>query len=572
MIFFRSSIFLKTLAALLLSFFLFSNTSSYAQENKSLIRRSIKVVLDEQNIEGINVYKASSNEAYFFSLRDIAKIYNATFEWKPISSIVTMRVNNKRMDFTPDDRTVLFGKDPKTMLNSSRLVSNNVYIPAEVLLTDDFTETTGIKARWNASKNVLNLSYLPNIHSIEYFTNVNDTKVVVGLNQSLQYTLSKTADAIILRIMRGKVESKIIPADNGAIKNIVSENNGKSAKITINLAQKPASIKAVQSPTLPGSISITLEHSAPLPAEAVVNDANNSANIISIKPEPEAIAPIESGINNSDLDNVPVERFDIETIKDESMSIVDDLSSFRDIAVAITGRKSKDAKVIVIDAGHGGNDPGAIGPNGLKEKDIALEIAYELKRLFDKDKNYNVILTRKDDIFIPLAERTNIANEKRANLFISIHCNANINRKVSGFEVYFLSERASDASAFATANLENSVIELEGKPTPKLAGIQKMLWSMMQNEYLNESSELSSFISAIAPGRMRITNRGVKQAGFYVLRGAQMPAVLVEVAFISNYEEEMKLRNGNFQKAAALSIYEGVLRYYERKSKQNGKK
>jgi N-acetylmuramoyl-L-alanine amidase len=95
---------------------------------------------------------------------------------------------------------------------------------------------------------------------------------------------------------------------------------------------------------------------------------------------------------------------------------------------------------------------------------------------------------------------------------------------------------------------------------------------MMQNEYLNESSELSSFISAIAPGRLRIANRGVKQAGFYVLRGAQMPAVLVEVAFISNYEEEMKLRNGNFQKAAALSIYEGVLRYYERKSKQNGKR
>ena len=254
------------------------------------------------------------------------------------------------------------------------------------------------------------------------------------------------------------------------------------------------------------------------------------------------------------------------------MSIIDDLSSFKDIAVAMTGRKNKDAKVIVIDAGHGGNDPGAVGPRGTKEKDITLKIAYELKKLFDRDKNYTVILTRKDDVFIPLAERTNIANEKRANLFISIHCNANINRKVSGFEVYFLSERASDADALATANLENSAIELEGKPSPKLAGIQRMLWSMMQNEYLNESSELSSFISAIATGRMRITNRGVKQAGFYVLRGTQMPAVLVEVAFISNYEEEQKLKNGNFQKAAALSVYEGVLRYYERKTKQNGKK
>ncbi|MDR2860921.1 MAG: N-acetylmuramoyl-L-alanine amidase, partial [Elusimicrobiota bacterium] len=341
--------------------------------------------------------------------------------------------------------------------------------------------------------------------------------------------------------------------------------------IKINLNQIPKSIKAVQSTTLPDKITITIVHSIPVSVEEIKKDSNNSVSPEDLNDET-GISPIEEGIDNSDLDKVPVENFNSASIQDESFSIVDDISSFKDIAAAVTGNKNKDAKTIIIDAGHGGTDPGAIGPAGTKEKDITLEIAYELKKLFDKNKDYIAILTRKDDVFIPLAERTHIANEKRANLFISIHCNANLNRKVGGFEVFFLSERASDAEALATERLENSVIELEGKPNAKLANIQKMLWSMMQNEYLNESSELSSFIDAGAPGKLRIQNRGVKQAGFYVLRGTQMPAVLVETAFISNYAEEVKLRTRSFQKAAAQSIYEGVLKYYERKNKQTKKK
>ena len=265
------------------------------------------------------------------------------------------------------------------------------------------------------------------------------------------------------------------------------------------------------------------------------------------------------------LAKVKVVSVSDDQIIDDSYAIIDDTETFKDI---IPKEKEivQNAKIIVLDAGHGGHDPGAIGPHGTKEKDINLAIVLQLEKVFRKDKNYKVILTRNDDTFIPLVERANIANKNKADLFISVHCNANLNRNASGFEVYFLSEHASDSEAISTETLENSVVALEDKSDEKKTVLQNMLWSMVVNEYINESSELSSFIAAESSGRLKIPNRGVKQANFYVLRGTQMPSVLVETAYISNYTEESKLNTGNFQKSAADSIYEGVKKYYARKA------
>ncbi|MBO7611408.1 MAG: N-acetylmuramoyl-L-alanine amidase [Elusimicrobia bacterium] len=265
------------------------------------------------------------------------------------------------------------------------------------------------------------------------------------------------------------------------------------------------------------------------------------------------------------LAKVKVVTVEDDQIIDDSYAIIDDTETFKDI-IPKAKEIAKDAKVIVLDAGHGGHDPGAIGPHGTKEKDINLAIVLQLERIFKKDRNYKVILTRKDDTFIPLVERANIANKNKADLFISVHCNANLKRTASGFEIYFLSEKASDKEAISTETLENSVIALEDKSDEKKTVLQNMLWSLVVNEYINESSELSSFVIAEASGRLKIPNRGIKQANFYVLRGTQMPSVLVETAYISNYTEEAKLNTSGFQKAAADSIYEGVKKYYARKS------
>ena len=265
------------------------------------------------------------------------------------------------------------------------------------------------------------------------------------------------------------------------------------------------------------------------------------------------------------LAKVKVVSVSDEQIIDDSYAIIDDTETFKDI-IPKEKEISKTAKVIVLDAGHGGQDPGAVGPHGTKEKDINLAIVLQLEKVFKKDRNYKVILTRNDDTFIPLVERANIANKNKADLFISVHCNANLNRNASGFEVYFLSEHASDQEAISTETLENSVVALEDKSDEKKTVLQNMLWSMVVNEYINESSELSSFVAAEASGRLKVPNRGLKQANFYVLRGTQMPSILVETAYISNYTEESKLNTGSFQKSAADSIYEGVKKYYARKA------
>lgn len=266
-----------------------------------------------------------------------------------------------------------------------------------------------------------------------------------------------------------------------------------------------------------------------------------------------------------DLSKVKVVSVNEDQIIDDSYTLIDDTSTFKDI-MPKKKEIAKDAKIIVLDAGHGGQDPGAIGPHGIKEKDVNLAIVLYLEKIFKKDKNYKVILTRKDDTFIPLVERANIANKNKADLFISVHCNANFKRSVSGFEIYFLSENASDSAAISTETLENSVIALEDKSDEKKTVLQNMLWSMVVNEYINESSELSSFIVCEASGRLKIPNNGIKQANFYVLRGTQMPSVLVECAYLSNYTEEAKLQTGSFQKSVADSIYEGIKKYYARKN------
>jgi len=220
-------------------------------------------------------------------------------------------------------------------------------------------------------------------------------------------------------------------------------------------------------------------------------------------------------------------------------------------------------RTIVIDPGHGGKDPGAIGPRGTKEKDVVLKIAHKLAKELHKNLKTRVILTRYHDIFLPLAERTAIANREKADLFISIHCNASLKSRTRGFEIYFLSDKASDEEAQAVANMENAVMALEEK---KEQGneLSSILWSLAMNEFMNESSEICSLVSSEVDRRLRtVDNRGVKQAGFTVLRGAKMPAILVEAGFISNRSEERKLKSSKFQKNLVESVCVGVEKYKE---------
>jgi len=219
---------------------------------------------------------------------------------------------------------------------------------------------------------------------------------------------------------------------------------------------------------------------------------------------------------------------------------------------------------VVIDAGHGGKDPGAIGKAGTKEKDINLLIAKYLKDNFEKNSNIKVYMTRDDDNFISLNERTEYANKKNGKLFISIHCNAAKSRAAQGFEVYFLSP-AKTKRAMEVAAFENEAIKYESNNYnyKKLTDENFIILSMMQANFTKESEILAQELVREVRDNLPISERGVDQAGFYVLVGASMPAILVEAGFLSNQKEEELLKTTAYQKRLAKAIFDAVINMKE---------
>ena len=214
---------------------------------------------------------------------------------------------------------------------------------------------------------------------------------------------------------------------------------------------------------------------------------------------------------------------------------------------------------VVVDAGHGGKDPGAIGPSGLKEKDITLAMAKLLKVELERELGCQVILTRDRDVYLPLEERTAIANKVGADLFISIQANASHNKSAYGVETYYLNFSKNDKAA-AVAAREN------GTSLKQVGDLELILFDLMANAKINESSRLAAEIQNSLVRDLKrqypdVRDLGVKQGPFYVLVGATMPSVLVEAAFISHQREETRLASREFQQQTSAAIVKGVLNY-----------
>jgi len=226
-------------------------------------------------------------------------------------------------------------------------------------------------------------------------------------------------------------------------------------------------------------------------------------------------------------------------------------------------------RTVVIDPGHGGENVGAQGPGGTLEKDVALAIARRRRAELVNARGLQVFLTRETDKEVELDERTAIANNYKADLFVSIHANASRARGAKGSEVYFLSYQASDDESRRIAQAEGMAEPLGGA-TPG-SDLALILWDMAQAEHLEESSALASRIQeelAVVTGS---EGRGVKQAPFRVLVGAAMPAILVEVAFISNPEEEKLLGSDAYQAKIAASLARGIERFRRERSTRLGR-
>lgn len=214
---------------------------------------------------------------------------------------------------------------------------------------------------------------------------------------------------------------------------------------------------------------------------------------------------------------------------------------------------------IVIDPGHGGHDPGAVGQGGVQEKDVVLAIGLKLRDLFREELGLDVIMTRSTDIFIPLEERTAIANKVGADLFLSVHANAAPNRSAAGIETYYLNLAKTDKVAQLAAKENGTTLE-------KVSVLQAILFDLMANYKLNDSAHLADEVQKSLHKKVRsrysdVRNLGVKQGPFYVLVGASMPSILVEAAFLSNAAEEIRLKDPAFHDLTAEGILDGVRGY-----------
>ena len=231
----------------------------------------------------------------------------------------------------------------------------------------------------------------------------------------------------------------------------------------------------------------------------------------------------------------------------------------------ISKRKQIDAPLIVVDAGHGGKDDGARSASGIKEKNVNIKIAKHVKTILVNRFKYRVVMTRKDDTFIPLKDRSKISNKRNADLFVSIHANAAKRKSAHGIETYFLgtshNERALETAARENGELVKSVKDNQ---------VQQILASLITTTKINDSSRLAGRVQEnlykSSKKKYRgLKNLGVKEGPFYVLHGADMPSILVEVGFLTHRKEARMLSQPKYLYQLASSIAEGIHKYLQDK-------
>lgn len=264
------------------------------------------------------------------------------------------------------------------------------------------------------------------------------------------------------------------------------------------------------------------------------------------------------------LDIESLKKYKVFSLLNPFRIVIDVVGDYREkkrgpAELTLTQQLGLGVRRIVLDPGHGGKDCGAVGVNGLMEKDIVLKVAKIIKQKIEESLSCDVILTRDKDIFLPLEERTAIANTKECDLFVSIHANAAPNKDARGIETYFLNF-ATDEDSMRVAARENAT------STKNISDLQKILNDLMLNCKINESCRLAEGIQDLLASGLsrkydRINNLGVKQAPFFVLIGAQMPSVLVEISFLSNPLEAGRLKDERYLDHIAEHLAEGIQKY-----------
>ncbi len=482
--------------------------------------------------DGDVVSKVSHNEykgVDYLPLKSVANLFKAQTQWMPVAEKAVFQCRNRKIIFLNGKKTAEIGSDKIEMDGPARYTDGTLYVPASFFAAETFARLVDCKVEWNSDTLTLSAQRNVSLYAPRITSKAASTRVVFESTEPIEYEDKLKGRIITIDVPKATIaQDETIRIKDPVVSEVSLVKAHKGAVLKIDLAQSVTHYTASLSEN-PYRLTVNIRN--PKAPEA----AEEEQKLVQAILEPEAPLPVPA-VKSEKPKNHKEKKPKKEPVKTVSAGI----------------------RKIVVDAGHGGEDTGAIGKDGTKEKDINLMVALELAREL-RLEGHDVFMTRKSDVFISLSDRSLMANQEGADLFISVHCNAApFKRKEGGFEIYFLSEDASDQHAEDIARFENMEPERSGLKSDSNRRATEVLFSMARTEFINESSLLCHMVSHAVNQRVPIDNRGVKQADFHVLHGVQMPSILVEMAFIDHPPEEKKLRQRKFRSAMVDSIVTGV--------------
>jgi N-acetylmuramoyl-L-alanine amidase len=463
------------------------------------------------------------SEELFVSAFDLARIFKATKFWNPGNRKLVLRIGARRYLFTIDTRVVMVDETPVMLRVPVRYADGAVMVPLE-FITDILAPRAAEKIALDRTRLLLSIGVPEyNVTGIGISDDRAGTRASLELAEELLYHIdSETPGLLRLKIYGGRLDPVqfSIPEGKGLLNRVRAEQMEHDAYLFFDVK---TSVKRYK-----------------VEFETAGADGRGSG-------ARRLVLFLERGA----LPEIPPADF-------AGKKMVEMLAEGARRAIV------EPMRTIAVDPGHGGTNTGRVSRSGVMEKDVNLAIALGLRDRLMQELGVDVVMTRTEDVDVSFEDRVEAANTARAQLFISIHCNGWYTPDAQGFEVFFLAP-ARTADEERLAREENTAGRIAaGAPDESAADIDFILWDMAQNEYINESSDLAEMIQREMAKTLSIRNRGVKQAGLYVLRGLAMPGVLVETAFLSNPKEERLLQSVEFRDRVVEAIVGAVRAFQSR--------
>ncbi|OGR80255.1 MAG: hypothetical protein A2X32_06345 [Elusimicrobia bacterium GWC2_64_44] len=478
--------------------------------------------------------------AVYLDAGQAAKLIGGKIYWYPVSGKLMMQIRGKKVVFFMKSDSVQINDENVQFPNPLIVRGGKAFLALDFFISKYFAEAFGFKLEYNQATATLGAQREVNVTSVNYFTHQDKTRVVVYMEEPLKWqSTQKENNLFRINIFGGVISrEEKLPIGDGVLRGVDLRQENKTAILVLDPDDNFGKVD-VFALADPDRLVIDVAKQAGAVRQSIAGAA------APLGAEPPVIAP-DGGFG------LAAATAAVAASSAAGLGLPDKLA-------APSGRKK-----VVIDAGHGGKDPGGRKLFGLKEKELNLAVAKELHELLKGEEIFDVMLTRATDEFVPLADRSVIANNFKADIFVSIHANANRDRREKGFEIYFMSEKASDPGAAEVADYENSVVGLEDGGGQNDAAAM-LLHAMARNDYQKEGGLLAGYVTTEMERRTPFVNRGVKQAAFYVLRGTYAPGILVEMGFMTNSSDQKYMNDKKVRAKIAASVHRGIMKYAEMK-------